>query len=452
MSTLSLDEPRGSWVLAATIAASGMALLDGTIVNIALPAIDSDLRAGTAGLTWTVNGYALTLAALILLGGSLGDRFGRRRVFVIGVVWFAAASLFCGLAPSIGWLVGARALQGIGGALMTPGSLAILQASFRPEDRGRAIGIWSGFGGIAAVLGPLLGGWLLAVGSWRWVFLVNLPVAALVLFLARHIPETRDEEASPYLDLPGVILAAGGLGVLTYGLTDASLAVSLAGVALLVAFVLRESRSPAPMLPLAVFRSRVFSATNVVTFLMYAALSGMVLWLVVTLQVVAGFSPMASGLALVPLTVCMLLFSPLAGTLNERLGPGFLMAIGLAAMAGSVAVFGRVDANATYLLDVLAPACVFGLGLSATVTPLTATVLAAVPDHQAGIASGVNNAVARTGGLLAVAVLPLATGIGADGFDDSAILRPAFATAMWACAGLLAAAGILSAALVRRPA
>jgi EmrB/QacA subfamily drug resistance transporter len=451
VSTLTLHESRGRWVLAATIAASGMALLDGTIVNIALPAIDADFDAGTAGLTWTVNAYTLTLAALILLGGSLGDRFGRRRVFTLGVLWFAAASLLCGVAPSIGWLVGARALQGIGGALMTPGSLSILQASFRHEDRSRAIGIWSGFGGVAAVIGPLLGGWLLAVGSWRMVFLVNLPVAAVVLFLARHIPETKDEEASQHLDLPGVVFAVLGLGALTYGLTDGSVSIAVVGVVLLVAFVVRESRSPAPMLPLGVFRSRVFSATNVVTFLVYAALGSMILWLVITLQVVAGVSPMKSGLALVPLTVCMLLFSPLAGAVSDKLGPTVPMTVGPLIMAASVAAFSRVDADTSYLVDVLIPAIVFGLGLTATVTPLTATVLAAVPDHQAGIASGVNNAVARTGGLLAVAVLPLITGIGADGFDDAATLRPAFVIAMWTCATLLAAGGLLSAVFVRRP-
>jgi EmrB/QacA subfamily drug resistance transporter len=451
VSTLTLHESRGRWVLAATIAASGMALLDGTIVNIALPGIDTDLDAGTAGLTWTVNAYTLTLASLILLGGSLGDRFGRRRVFTIGVVWFAAASLLCGLAASIGWLVAARALQGVGGALMTPGSLAILQASFRPKDRSRAIGIWSGFGGVAAVIGPLLGGWLLGIGSWRLVFLVNLPVAGLVLFLARHIPETRDDEAAKHLDLPGVAFAVIGLGGLTYGLTDASVPIAVAGVALLVAFVIGESRSPAPMLPLGVFRSRPFSATNIVTFLVYAALGGMILWLVITLQVVAGISPMRSGLALVPLTICMLLFSPLSGAVSEKVGPTLPMTVGPLIMAASVAALTRVDSNTSYLVDVIGPTIVFGIGLAATVTPLTATVLAAVPDHQAGIASGVNNAVARTGGLLAIAVLPLVTGIGADGFDDAATLRPAFVIAMWSCAALLAAGGLLSAAFVRRP-
>jgi EmrB/QacA subfamily drug resistance transporter len=270
VSTLTLDQARGRWVVAATIAASGMALLDGTIVNIALPAIDDDLDAGTVGLTWTVNAYTLTLSALILLGGSLGDRLGRRRIFVIGVIWFAIASLLCGIAPSIGLLVAARGLQGIGGALLTPGSLAILQASFRPEDRSRAIGIWSGFGATAAVIGPLLGGWLLDVANWRWVFLVNLPVAGIVLLLARHIPETKDAEAPRRSDVVGVLLAVAGLGALTYGLTVASLPLTLAGTVGVIAFVVHQSRTATPMMPLDVFRSRTFSSTNLVTFLVYA--------------------------------------------------------------------------------------------------------------------------------------------------------------------------------------
>ncbi|HKY58094.1 MAG TPA: MFS transporter [Aeromicrobium sp.] len=451
MSALSLDQPRGRWVVAATVAASGMALLDSTIVNIALPAINDDLDAGTAGLTWTVNAYTLTLSALILLGGSLGDRLGRRRVFVVGVVWFAGASLLCGIAPNVGLLVAARGLQGIGGALLTPGSLAILQASFRPEDRSRAIGIWSGFGATAAVIGPLLGGWLLEIGSWRWVFLVNLPVAALVLLLARHIPETKDADAPRRSDFFGVACAVVGLGGLTYGLTVGSLPMSLLGAAGLVTFVVHEGRTAAPMMPLDVFRSRAFSATNLVTFLVYAALSGMVMWLVVALQVVSLESPMRAGFALLPLTVCMLLFSPLAGTVSDRIGPTIPMSVGPLIMAGSVVALTRVDAQSSYLVDVIAPTVVFGIGLATMVTPLTATALAAVPDHRAGIASGVNNAVARIGGLLAIAVLPLVTQIGPDGFDDAATLQPAFVTAMWICAGLLAAGGLLAAALVRRP-
>jgi len=451
MSTLTLNEARGRWVVAATIVASGMALLDGTIVNIALPAIDQDLDAGTAGLTWTVNGYTLTLSALILLGGSLGDRLGRRRIFVVGVAWFAIASLLCGIAPNIGLLVAARGLQGIGGALLTPGSLAILQASFRPQDRSRAIGIWSGFGATAAVIGPLLGGWLLDVASWRWVFLVNLPVAGLVLLLARHIPETKDADAPQRSDVAGVAYAVVGLGGLTYGLTAESLAPTLIGVAGLIAFVVHQSRTATPMMPLDIFRSRPFSATNLVTFIVYAALSGLILWLVVTLQVVAGESPMRAGFALLPLTVCMMLLSPLAGAVSERIGPTVPMTVGPLIMAGSVVALTRVDTHTSYLVEVILPTVVFGIGLATMVTPLTATALAAVPDHRAGIASGVNNAVARIGGLLAIAVLPAVTSIGPDGFDDAATLRPAFVMAMWICAGLLAAGGVLSAALVRRP-
>jgi EmrB/QacA subfamily drug resistance transporter len=438
-------------VVAATIAASGMALLDMTIVNIALPAIDKDLDAGTAGLTWTVNAYTLTLSALILLGGSLGDRLGRRRVFLVGVTWFAVASLLCGLAPNVELLVAARGLQGIGGALLTPGSLAILQASFRPEDRSRAIGIWSGFGATAAVIGPLVGGWLLDVGSWRWVFLVNLPVAGLVLLLARHIPETKDADAPQRSDLVGVAWAVVGLGGLTYGLTTASLPTSLIGAVCLIAFVVHEGRTARPMMPLDVFRSRAFSATNFVTFLVYAALGGLTLWLVVALQVVAGVSPMLAGFALLPLTACMLLFSPLAGAVSERIGPTVPMTIGPLIMAVSTVALTRIDSDTSYAIDVIVPTVVFGLGLATMVTPLTATALAAVPDHRAGIASGVNNAVARIGSLLAIAVLPVVTGIGPDGFDDATTLRPAYVIAMWVCAGLLAAGGLLSAALVRRP-
>jgi EmrB/QacA subfamily drug resistance transporter len=451
VSTLSLNQARGRWVVAATIAASSMALIDMTIVNIALPAIDQDLDAGTVGLTWTVNAYTLTLSALILLGGSLGDRLGRRRVFLVGVAWFAVASLLCGIAPSIELLVAARGLQGIGGALLTPGSLAILQASFRPEDRSRAIGIWSGVGATAAVIGPLVGGWLLDVASWRWVFLVNLPVAGLVLLLGRHIPETKDADAPQRSDVVGVAWAAVGLGGLTYGLTIGSLPTALLGAVCLIAFVVHEGRTVRPMMPLDVFRSRTFSATNFVTFLVYAALGGLTLWLVVTLQVVADESPLRAGLALVPLTACMLLLSPLAGRVSDRIGPTIPMTVGPLIMAVSTAALTRIDSDTSYLIDVIVPTIVFGIGLATMVTPLTATALAAVPDHRAGIASGVNNAVARIGSLLAIAVLPVVTGIGPDGFDDATTLRPAYVIAMWVCTGLLAAGGLLSAALVRRP-
>ena len=438
-------------MLAATIAGSAMALLDSTIVNIALPAINEDLDAGTAGLTWTVNAYTLTLASLILLGGSLGDRLGRRKVFQVGVVWFTFASLACGAAPTIELLVAGRALQGIGAALLTPGSLAILQASFRPEDRSRAIGAWSGFSGIAAVAGPLLGGWLLELGSWRWVFLVNVPVGVLVLVLSRHVPETRDEHASTHTDFRGVALAVLGLGLLTFGLTDRSVLWVALGLVGLAGFVLAERTSPHPMLPLDVFRSRVFSATNAVTFAVYAAIGGLAFWLVVTLQVVSGLPPLQAGLTLLPLTVCMLLLSPYAGAVSDRLGPKLPMTVGPLLAAVGVALLVRVDADAQLFVDVLLPTTLFGLGMSATVTPLTTTVLAAVPDSRAGVASGVNNAVARTAGLLAVAVLPLVVGIGSDGFSDPGELEPAYRAAMWFCSGLLALGGLLAAVLVSRP-
>ena len=451
MSTLSFGETQGRWVLAATVMGSGMAILDSTIVNIALPSIDDDLDAGTAGLTWTVNAYTLTLASLILLGGSLGDRLGRKRVFVFGVGWFAVASLLCGIAPNVELLVAARALQGIGGALLTPGSLAILQASFRPEDRARAIGVWSGVTGVGAVLGPLLGGWLLSLGSWRWVFLVNLPFALLVMVLARHIPETRNESASRHLDVPGVVTAVGGLGILTYGLTERSWLYAVIGLLGLVAFVVNEQRAREPMLALDVFRSRVFSAANATTFAVYGALAGFTFWLIVTLQVVAGIEPLVAGLSLLPLTVCMLVLSPVVGSFSTRIGPRLPMTVGPLVAALGVALLVRVDSDTAFVLDVLVPTTIFGLGMAITVTPLTAAVLGAVPDDRAGIASGVNNAVARTAGLLAVAVLPVVTRLSANGFDDPAELLPAYRTVMGICAGLLALGGVLSALFVRRP-
>lgn len=458
---IAFGEPRARWVLAATVLGSGLALIDATVVNIALPAIGRDLGSGLAGLTWTVNAYTLTLASFILLGGSLGDRLGRRRVFMTGVAWFAVASALCGAAPSIETLVAARALQGVGGALLTPGSLAILQASFRSEDRARAIGAWSGLGGIAAAVGPFLGGWLVQATSWRWVFLVNLPVAAAVLLIARrHVPESLDPGASPRTDAAGAALVAVGLGALTYGLVSwpaagpgaprvvAGIAV---GVLVLTAFLLRERAAAYPMLPLGLFGSRLFSTVNVVTFAVYAALGGVFLWLVVTLQVVAGFSPTAAGVSLLPVTLVMLALSARVGALGQRIGPRLPMTVGPLVSAVGVLGLLRIGPGSGYLVDVLAPVVVFGLGLALTVAPLTASVLSAVPESRAGLASGVNNAVARTAGLVAVAVLPVVTGLGADGFQDAAALEPAFRVAMLVCAGLLAAGGVLAFLFVRVP-
>ena len=453
---------RGRAVLLATILGSGMTMLDGTVVSVALPAIGRDLHASLDGLQWTVNGYTLTLAALILLGGSLGDRLGRRRVFLVGVVWFAAASLLCGLAPNLVVLVLARALQGIGGALLTPGSLAILQASFRPGDRAKAIGAWTGFGGIAGAVGPFAGGWLVQGPGWRWVFLLNLPLAALVVLVTvRSVPESADPDAARALDVPGAVLAAGGLAGLTFGLIawpDAGIgavrvwAPLLVGVLGLGAFVAAERRSPHPMLPLGVFASRLFSATNVVTFAVYAALSGVFFLLVVVLQVVAGFSPIASGAALLPVTVCMLFLSARGGELGQRIGPRIPMTVGPVVAAVGVLFFARIGPDTTYGLGVLPGAVLLGLGLSITVAPLTATVLAAAEDRHAGVASGVNNAVARAAGLLAVAAVPLVAGITPEVYADRVAFGAAAGRGMLVCAGLLLLGGLLSLAIVRSPA
>jgi EmrB/QacA subfamily drug resistance transporter len=458
---LVFGEARGRWVLAATVLGSGMAFLDATVVNVALPAIGRSLDTGLAGLAWTINGYTLTLAALILLGGSLGDRLGRRRMYVVGVWWFAAASLLCGLAPNVGTLIAARALQGIGGALLTPGSLAILQSSFRAEDRARAIGAWSGLAGVAGAAGPLAGGWLVQAASWRWVFLINLPIAAAVLVVTRrHVPESRDPAASPHVDVPGAVLGAVGLGALTYGLIawgegalgDPDVVTGLVtGTVALLGFVLRERSARDPMLPLDIFRSRLFTATNLVTFVVYAALGGVFFWLVLELQVVSGFGPIVAGLGLLPVTVIMLLLSARMGGLAQHIGPRLPMSVGSLVCALGVVGMTRIGADATYVGDVLPPVVLFGLGLALLVAPLTSTVLAAVSDEHAGLASGVNNAVARVGGLLAVAVLPLVVGLSGAAYEDAAAMRDAFRMAMWVCAALLAAGALLAAVFVHRP-
>jgi EmrB/QacA subfamily drug resistance transporter len=457
-----LAEPRGRWVLAAAVLGSSMALLDSTVVNVALPTIGKDLGTSLAGLQWTVTAYTLTLAGLILLGGSLGDRLGRRRVFLIGVVWFALASALCGLSLDIGMLIAARALQGIGGALLTPGSLAIIQATFQANDRPRAIGAWSGLGGVAAAVGPFLGGWIVGSIGWRWIFLLNLPLAvAVVAVAARHVPETRDPTASGRFDVAGAVLAALALAGITDALIEAPAhgvaraAVSGAvGVAAAAGFLLLEHRRArpgsraAPMLPLAIFSSRQFSAVNVVTFLVYAALGGMLFLLVLELQVVVGFTPLEAGVSLLPSTILLLLLSSRAGALAQRFGPRWLMTAGPLVTATGLLLATRIGPGASYVTDVLPTVVLFGLGMSATVAPLTATVLASADVRHAGVASGVNNAVARAAGLLAVAGLPLAVGLTSAGFREPGSFQSGFQAAMVVCAGLLVAAAVLSAVTI----
>jgi EmrB/QacA subfamily drug resistance transporter len=452
-SRVSFESSAGRWVLAVAVLGSGMAFLDGTVVNVALPDIGRDLGASTSALQWVLNGYLLTLASLILLGGSLGDRYGRRRVFVLGVIVFTAASLLCAIAPSSGFLVAARLFQGIGGALLTPGSLAMIEASFRPADRARAIGAWSGLGGVATAFGPLLGGYLVQAVSWRAIFLINLPLGLLVAAMAtRHVPETRDPAASGRLDFRGATLVGLGLAGTTYALIEGpekgmAGAVALAGVGgvlALVAFLLAEHASPNPMMPLGMFSSRQFSAANLVTFVVYAALGGVFFLLVAFLQISLGYSPIAAGAASLPVTLLMLLFSARAGALAQRIGARIPLTVGPLVIAAGLLLMTRIEPGDSYVSSVLPAVIVFGLGLTLVVAPVTATVLAAADARHSGIASGINNAVSRVGGLLAVAVLPLVAGLTGDAFYSPAAMTDGFHMAMLVCAGLAAAGGLLA--------
>jgi EmrB/QacA subfamily drug resistance transporter len=455
-----LGTPAGRWVLLAAVLGSGLASIDATVVNVALPAIGRGLDADLADLQWTITGYTLSLAALILLGGALGDRYGRRRVFVVGVVWFAVASLLCGLAPTVEVLIACRALQGVGGALLTPGSLAMISSSFAALDRARAIGAWSGLSGVATAAGPFVGGYLVQAASWRWVFLINVPLAVWVVVLAsRHVPETRDPDATGRVDLAGALLGALGLAGVTYALIEAPargggaptvLVAGLAGGAGLLAFLVVERRVRAPMLPLGLFGSRVFSAVNAVTFVVYGAFGGVFFLLVVALQTVAGFSPLASGTALLPVTVVMLLLSSRAGAAAQVTGPRLPLTAGPLVCALGVLLLLRVGPGSSYLLDVLPGVTVLGLGLAWLVAPLTATVLAAADERHAGVASGVNNAVARAAGLLAVAVLPALGGLSGDDYADPAAFADGFRIALLVCAAVLVAGAALSAVAVPR--
>jgi len=460
--SLVVSSASGRWVLLATVLGSGLAAIDATAVGVALPSIGRDFDTGLASLQWIVTAYTLTLAGLLLVGGSLGDRLGRRRVFMIGVAWFATSSLLCGLAPNAPALIGARALQGIGAALLTPGSLAILQSSFAEDDRSRAIGAWSGLSGVATAVGPFLGGWLVAAVSWRLIFFINLPLAlAVLLIAARHVPESTDPAAPRRTDLAGAALVTLGLVGLCYGLIEgptrgwssAPAAVPLAaGVALLVAFVAAERRVREPMLPLGLFTSRQFSAANLVTFVVYAGLGGALFLLPIELQQVGRYSPLEAGTALLPITIIMLALSARSGALADRIGPRPQMSLGPVVAGVGLALLSRAGHGDGYWRDVLPAVVVLGLGLATTVAPLTSTALAAAPAHNAGVASAVNNDVARTAQLLAVAVLPAAAGLaGASALSPDAF-NHGFRIAMWLAAGLAVAGGLTAFAGIRRPA
>jgi EmrB/QacA subfamily drug resistance transporter len=407
--------------LLATVLASSMAMLDATVVNVALPHIGEDLDAGVSALQWVLTGYLLTLASLILLGGALGDRYGRRKIFLIGTIWFAAASALCGLAPTIEVLVAARVLAGVGAALLTPGSLAIIQASFVEGDRARAVGAWSGLGSAAGAIGPFVGGWLVDGPGWRWAFLINLPVAVLVIACARvAVPETRDAHAARGLDYLGAGIATVTLCAGTWALTEAGprgwsdptvIAAAIIAVSGAFAFVRRMLHSHDPLVPPSMFANRTFTVTNLSTVAVYAALGVTFFLVAYELQVAAGWSAVQAGAALLPTTLLMFLFSARSGALAQRIGPRWQLTVGPIIIAAGLLLLARIGPGASWATDVLPGAIVLGLGLVAFVAPLTATVMGAVSADHVSIASGVNNAIARTASLAALSVIPPLSGL-----------------------------------------
>jgi EmrB/QacA subfamily drug resistance transporter len=469
---LRIASARGRWTLLATVLGSSVVLLGSTVTNVALPRIGRDFGADLAVLQWTVNAYMLALAGLILLGGSLGDRLGRRRVFVVGVVWFAVASLLCGLAPNADTLIAARALQGVGGALLTPGSLAIIEASFHPDDRPRAIGLWSGFGGIAAALGPFLGGWLVDGPGWRWTFLLSIVPALLCVPVAlKHVPESvgglREDTVVATstagrgrwaFDVPGAVLGALALALTTYALTAArhggpvAVVAAVGGLVSGAAFLHVERRSADPMMPPTIFSSRQFTAINLITLCVYAGTGGFYFLTALQLQIVVGYSALAAGAAMLPTTVLMLLFSSGSGVLAQRLGPRIPLTLGPLVCGAGMLMMLRVGPGASYPADVLPALLVMGAGMVVLVAPLTVTLLSSVDASNAGLASGINNAAARAAGLVAVAALPLLAGMGPDAYRSGAAFDASFRRAMPLCAGLLAVGAALALAMLRQTA
>ncbi|MQA81468.1 MAG: MFS transporter [Streptosporangiales bacterium] len=454
-----LSDPAGRWTLVVTAVGSGLVLLEATVVNVALPALERSFAAPLAGLQWTVNAFTLTMSALILLGGGLGDRFGRRRIYLIGIAWFAGASLLCGLAPTLEWLIAGRALQGIGGALVVPGSLALIQDAFHPDDRNRALGWWSGLSGSAGAVGPLLGGGLVDMAGWRWVFLVNVPVAAaLAVVMVARVPERHISTRSGRFDVLGAALAAIGLGGTTYALTQGAaepgpaMVAAVLGIAAMLVFWWVERRSRTPMLPLGMFSSRPFSAANLAGFFVYGALAALMFVLPIQLQLTTGYTALATGLALLPLTALTLALSARGGTLAARLGPRVPLTAGSFVCALALLLATRIGAPASYLTDVLPVVLLIGIGIPLVTPAITATVLSAVPDARAGIASAVSNGVARTAGLLVVAALPLLARLPQDAAGDPVALDHGFDRSMLIGSGLFVLGGLVAWFGVSRPA
>jgi EmrB/QacA subfamily drug resistance transporter len=444
------------WVLLVTVLASGVAFLDGTVVNVALPSIGREFHTGLSDLQWIIDAYLLTLGSLIVIGGSLGDLFGRRRVLVIGLLAFSLASLGCGLAPNATVLIVIRAVQGVGGALLVPSSLAVLSATIAHDDRGRAVGAWSGLGGVWTAVGPFLGGWLVDAATWRLVFLINLPISAFTLWAAlRHVPETRDVDANRHVDLPGALTIAVGLAGVVYALIQGpafgfgplTIGIGVAGVAALALFPVVELRSPNPMVPLAMFASRQFSGANLTTFAVYGALGTATFLFVVHLQRDLGYTALESGVAFLPATAIIMAGSAQAGRLSQRIGPRLPMTIGPIVAGGGLALMGLVSPGSSYLTGVLPAVLVFGVGMTLTVAPLTAAVLLAVEDRHLGVGSAVNNAVARIASLLAVAVLPAAAGLATA--NTPAAFQAGYTRALMISAALCAAGGLIALVTIR---
>ncbi|WP_238418910.1 DHA2 family efflux MFS transporter permease subunit [Gordonia sp. 'Campus'] len=447
--------PAGRWLIVAAVLGSGVAFIDGTVVNVALPAIARDLDTGLRGQQWVLDGYLLTLSALLLLGGVAGDRYGRRLVFVGGLAVFAVATVACGLAPTVELLVIARIVQGVAAAAVVPGSLALINAEIRPSDRGAAVGLWAGMSGATTALGPFIGGWLVDAASWRWTFLLSVPLALGALWIAlRHVPDSRGAPADGSLDVAGAVAMTVGLAGVIYALIEGPssgwtlvpVIAGLAGVASLAGFIVLESRVRSPLLPLRLFRSSQFTGANLTTLLVYSALGGALFLLALQLQQSLGYSAFEAGAAMFPSTFIMLFGSPLVGRLAQRTGPRLPMTVGPLIAAGGFALMSRVEPGAGYIDAVLPGVLLFGLGMTVTVAPLTAAALAAVDDELAGTASGVNNAVARLAGLLAVAVLPAVAGIDAGPGDP---LGNGFQTAMYLCAACCAVGGLVAACTIR---
>ena len=448
MTEIRFESTRGRWVIGAAVLGSGVAFLDGTVVNTALPAIRRSLHTSLAGQQWVVSGYLLTLGSLLVVGGSIGDLFGRRLVFQAGLVGFAVTSALCGLAPNIAVLVAARVLQGVAAAALVPGSLAMLSAVFHPDDRARAIGAWTGLASVSTALGPFLGGWLIDAVSWRWVFLINPPIALTAAAIAkRHVPETRADGPRQSVDVPGALFLSFGLAGVVFALIEGpghwnlrTLGAGLAGTGCVVSFLVVELRRSHPMVPLGLFRSRRFAGANATTFVVWGAMGAVFFLLAVHLQQDLRYSALEAGAALLPVTVLMLLFAARSGAVGQRIGPRLQMTTGPLVVAAGFALLAGVRAGGHYVTTVLPGILVFGLGLVITVAPLTATVLAAVDDSHAGVGSAINNAVARIAALLAVAVLPAVAGI----TKEAASLENRFGRAMWICAALAVVGAAIS--------